>query len=115
MQQISFIRNISFSYFFVTLYSFVYHSFDCFYTKDENFKNCARQENKILTKNFYFYLKKEIFIYDQTLKFFKHPWRKYRIGIHSEPIRTTPIHSDTCIRANANHSKPIRIGSDSFG
>ena len=35
-------------------------------------------------------------------------WRKYRIGIHSEPIRTIPIHSDICIRANANHSEPIR-------
>ena len=38
----------------------------------------------------------------------KLPWRKYRIGIHSEPIRTIPIHSDVCIRANANHSEPIR-------
>ena len=36
------------------------------------------------------------------------PWRKYRIGIHSKPIRTIPIHFDTCIRANANHSKTIR-------
>ena len=36
------------------------------------------------------------------------PWRKYRIGIHSEPIRTIPIHSDICIWANANHSEPIR-------
>ena len=38
----------------------------------------------------------------------RHPWRKYRIGIHSEPIRTIPIHSDICIRANANHSERIR-------
>ena len=38
----------------------------------------------------------------------KVPWRKYRIGIHSEPIRTIPIHVDICIRANANHSEPIR-------
>ena len=36
------------------------------------------------------------------------PWRKYRIGIHSKPIRTIPIHYDICIRANANHSEPIR-------
>ena len=36
------------------------------------------------------------------------PWRKYRIGIHSEPIRTIPIHSDICIGANANHSEDIR-------
>ena len=36
------------------------------------------------------------------------PWRKYRIGIHSEPIRTIPIHSDICIQANPNHSEPIR-------
>ena len=36
------------------------------------------------------------------------PWRKYRIGIHSEPIRAIPIHSDICIRANPNHSEPIR-------
>ena len=35
-------------------------------------------------------------------------WRKYRIGINWEPIRTIPIHSDICIRANANHSEPIR-------
>ena len=27
---------------------------------------------------------------------------------HSEPVRTIPIHSDICIRANANHSEPIR-------
>ena len=37
-----------------------------------------------------------------------HPWRKYRIGIHLEPIRTILIYSDICIRANANHSEPIR-------
>ena len=30
------------------------------------------------------------------------------IGIHSEPIRTIPIHSDIYIRANANHSEQIR-------
>ena len=36
------------------------------------------------------------------------PWRKYRIEIHSESIRTIPIHSDICIRANSNHSEPIR-------
>ena len=30
------------------------------------------------------------------------------IGTHSDPIRTIPIHSDICIRANANHSEPIR-------
>ena len=30
------------------------------------------------------------------------PWRKYRIRIHSEPIRTIPIHSDICI-------EPVRI------
>ena len=36
------------------------------------------------------------------------PWRRYRIEIYSEPIRTIPIHSDICIRANANHSEPIR-------
>ena len=34
------------------------------------------------------------------------PWRKCRIEIHSESIRTFPIHSDICIRANANHSEP---------
>ena len=38
----------------------------------------------------------------------KNPWRKYRKGIHSEPIRTIPIHSDIRIRANANHSELIR-------
>ena len=31
-----------------------------------------------------------------------------RIEIHSESIRTIPIHSDNCIRANVNHSEPIR-------
>ena len=36
------------------------------------------------------------------------PCLKYRLGIHSEPIRTIPIHSDIRIRANTNHSKPIR-------
>ena len=36
------------------------------------------------------------------------PWRKYRIEIHSESIRTIPNHSDICIRANANHSESIR-------
>ena len=36
------------------------------------------------------------------------PWRKCRIGIHSEPIRTIPNHSDICILTNANQSKPIR-------
>ena len=33
---------------------------------------------------------------------------KYRIKIHSKSIRTIPIHSDICIRANANQSEPIR-------
>ena len=32
-----------------------------------------------------------------------HKWRKYRIEIHSESIRTVPIRSDIYIRANANH------------
>ena len=27
---------------------------------------------------------------------------------YSNSIRTIPIHSDICIRANANHSEPIR-------
>ena len=40
------------------------------------------------------------------------PWRliliKYRIEIHSEPLRTIPIHSDIYIRANANHFEPIQ-------
>ena len=36
------------------------------------------------------------------------PRQKYRIEIHSKSIRTIPIHSDICIRANANHSEPIR-------
>ena len=36
------------------------------------------------------------------------PWRKYRIRIHSESIRTIPIHTDICIRVDANHSDPIR-------
>ena len=36
------------------------------------------------------------------------PWRKYRIEIHSGSIRTILIHSDIYIRANANHSEPIR-------
>ena len=35
-------------------------------------------------------------------------WRKYRIEIHSESTRTIPIHSDICIRVNANNSEPIR-------
>ena len=30
----------------------------------------------------------------------------FRIGIHFEPIRTIPNHSDICIRANANQSDP---------
>ena len=38
----------------------------------------------------------------------KIPWRKYRIEIPSESIRTIPIHSEICIRANANHSEPIQ-------
>ena len=37
-----------FSYFFVTLYFFIYLSFDC-YSKDENFENCVRRENKRLS------------------------------------------------------------------
>ena len=32
------------------------------------------------------------------------PWRKFRIGIHSKPIRTIPNHSDICIRSNPNQS-----------
>ena len=43
-----------------------------------------------------------------TLILINNSWRKYQIGIHSEPIRTIPIHSDICIRANANHSEPIQ-------
>ena len=34
-------------------------------------------------------------------------WRKFRIGIHSESIRTIPNHIDICIRANANQFEPI--------
>ena len=40
--------------------------------------------------------------------FIKQPWWKYRVEIHSKPIRTIPIYSDICIRTNANHSEPIR-------
>ena len=47
--------------------------------------------------------KKKFIIVGTSLE--KLPWRKYRIGIHSEPIRTIPIHSDVCIQANANHSE----------
>ena len=36
------------------------------------------------------------------------PGEMHRIEIYSEPIRTIPIHSDICIRANANYSEPIR-------
>ena len=36
------------------------------------------------------------------------PWRKFQIGIHSEPIIIIPTHSDICMRANVNHSEPIR-------
>ena len=36
-----------------------------------------------------------------------YPWWKCQIKIHFEPIRTIPIHSYICIRANANHSEPI--------
>ena len=39
---------------------------------------------------------------------FLYPWQKCRIVIQSEPIRNIPIHSDICIRANVNHSEPIR-------
>ena len=35
-------------------------------------------------------------------------WRKFGIGIHSEPNRTIFNHSDICIRANANQYEPIR-------
>ena len=38
----------------------------------------------------------------------KKPWRKFRIVIHSEPIRTILNHSDICIRANVSQSEPIR-------
>ena len=35
-------------------------------------------------------------------------WMNFnRIEIHSETIRTIPIHSDICIRGNANYSEPI--------
>ena len=40
--------------------------------------------------------------------FKEHSWRKYRIEIHSESIRTIPIHSDIYIQANANHSEQFR-------
>ena len=36
------------------------------------------------------------------------PWPKFRIGIHSDLIRTIPNHSGICIRANANQSELIR-------
>ena len=36
------------------------------------------------------------------------PWRKFRIGINSEQIRTISNHSYIYIWANANQSEPIR-------
>ena len=36
------------------------------------------------------------------------PGESIEIEIHFESIRTIPVHSDICIRANANHSEPIR-------
>ena len=50
------------------------------------------------------YCKTIIFVCSIT----EYPWRKYRIEIYSDSIRTIPIHSDICIRANANHSEPFR-------
>ena len=44
---------------------------------------------------------------DGFLTVFHQLWRKYRIEIYSESLRTILIHSDICIRANANHSEPI--------
>ena len=40
--------------------------------------------------------------------FWTNPGQKFRIGIHSEPIRTISIHSNICIRTNANYSESNR-------
>ena len=45
----------------------------------------------------------------KRLKVWNLPWRKYRIEIHSESIRTIPIHSDICIRANLVWWKTVKI------
>ena len=53
-------------------------------------------------------LKSEQFTYNRGFSLWNFPWRKYRIEIHSDSIKTIPIHSNICIRANANHSEPIQ-------
>ena len=37
------------------------------------------------------------------------PWRKFRIGIYSKPIRNILNHSEICVRVNANQFEPIRL------
>ena len=39
---------------------------------------------------------------------FTFPWRKFRIGIHFQPIRTIPNHFEIYIQANENKSEPNR-------
>ena len=64
--------------------------------------------NRIFNQNQSERIKVGIIRIDFLPFFIKRPWRRYRIGIHSEPIRTIPNHSDIWIGVNANHSEPIR-------
>ena len=56
-----------------------------------NFKIFFSYKNTFLSK---------ITIFHIFHRFGDHPWRKYRIEIHSESIRTVHIHSNICIRTN---------------
>ena len=72
---------------------------------------------KIHIKKYYLHTPKLIQIYFNSPLFNSkiftsfgkaHPARKYRTEIHSESIRTIPIHSDICIRTNPKESEPNR-------
>ena len=91
---------------------FIKNQFDRLLLKNGQFINKQISSNWLLIFS-YRKARKHYPKYFQVPKFLSavlsknHPWQKYRIGIHSEPIRTIPLHSAICIRANANHSEPI--------
>ena len=73
---------------------------------NRNYYNQILNLDSEVDQNIYIYIYIYIYIFNNIDIYF--PLRKYWIEIHSEPIRTILIHRDICIRANANHSEPIR-------
>ena len=76
-----------------------------------NSQNINLEENEESFGNYYYdeyKVEDEAYVRFLYYCYFSCPWRKFRIEIHSEPIRNFPNHSGTCIRTKQFHSDLIR-------